>query len=152
MCGVIATVHLTQIIQGKVSKIHYCEACANKGGAGDPSFFELQKLAEATVLKPAIICPVCKFTDIDFRKSGRLGCPSCWDIFAAPLDQLLNSVQHDSQHMGRVPAGEPSLNQIRKRLISAQTEMEQAIKSENYEKAAQLRDEITKLKTQIPSE
>ena len=152
VCGVIATVHLTQIIQGKVSKIHYCEACANKGGAGDPSFFELQKLAQATTLKPAIVCPVCKFTDIDFRRLGRLGCPSCWDVFAAPLDQLLNSVQHDSQHMGRVPVGELSFNQIRKRISAAQAEMDHAIKSENYEKAAQLRDEIAKLKTQIPTE
>jgi len=152
MCGVIATVHLTQIIQGKVSKIHYCEACANKGGAGDASFFEIQKLAQVAALQPAIVCPVCNFTDIDFRRLGRLGCPSCWDVFAAPLDQLLNSVQHDSQHMGRVPVGEPSVTQIRKRISAAQAEMEHAIKEENYEKAAQLRDEIAKLKTQIPVE
>jgi protein-arginine kinase activator protein McsA len=54
--------------------------------------------------------------------------------------------------MGRVPVGELSFLQIRKRLSAAQAEMEHAIKSENYEKAAQLRDEIAKLKTQIPVE
>lgn len=150
MCGVTATVHLTQIIQGKVSKAHYCEDCANKGGAGDPAYFELTQLEQATQPKPSLVCPVCKFSDIDFRRLGRLGCPSCWDVFAAPLVQLLNSVQHDSQHTGRVPGGEVLPVQIQKRLALALNEMMRAIKSEDYEKAAQLRDEIAQLKSQLP--
>lgn len=38
VCDAVATVHLTQITQGKVNKVHYCEACANKGGRGMQRF------------------------------------------------------------------------------------------------------------------
>ncbi|NBV56167.1 MAG: excinuclease ABC subunit B, partial [Verrucomicrobia bacterium] len=41
LCEEAATVHLSQVVHGKVKKVHLCEACAQKGGATDPAVFQL---------------------------------------------------------------------------------------------------------------
>ena len=152
VCDAVATVHLTQITQGKVHKVHYCEACANKGGAGDAAVFQLADAVTAAVSAPAIVCPTCQFSDVDFRRSGRLGCPDCWPVFLEALDGLLAKVQHQVQHVGRAPNGTLAIGQIRHRLQLAQVEIQKAIAAEDYESAARLRDEIAKLSAQLPAE
>ena len=153
VCDAVATVHLTQITQGKVHKMHYCEACANKGGAGDAAVFQLaDAVTAATTVAPAIVCPTCQFSDVDFRRSGRLGCPDCWPVFLEALDGLLAKVQHQVQHIGRAPNGTLALGQIRHRLQLAQGAIAKAIAAEDYETAARLRDEIAQLSAQLPTE
>ncbi len=152
VCDAVATVHLTQITQGKVNKVHYCEACANKGGAGDAAVFQLADAVTAATVTPAIVCPTCQFSDVDFRRSGRLGCPDCWPVFLDALDGLLTKVQHQVQHIGRAPTGALAVGQIRHRLQLAQVEIAKAIAAEDYEVAARLRDEITQLSAQLPTE
>ena len=85
VCDAVATVHLTQIVQGKVTKVDFCEACAAKGGAGDAAVFKLADAVNAAMPAPAITCPQCGFTDVEFRRRGRLGCPSCWQVFGVAL-------------------------------------------------------------------
>ena len=94
VCDAVATVHLTQIVQGKVTKVDFCEACAAKGGAGDAAVFKLADAVNAVTPAPAITCPQCGFTDVEFRRRGRLGCPSCWQVFGVALGGLLTKVQH----------------------------------------------------------
>lgn len=151
VCDAVATVHLTQITQGKVHKIHYCEACANKGGAGDAAVFQLADAVSSAVVAPAITCPTCQFTDVDFRRSGRLGCPDCWPVFMDALNGLLTKVQHQVQHVGRAPNGVLAIGQLKHRLELAHAEITKAIAAEDYETAARLRDEIAHLSTQLPS-
>ena len=68
VCDAVATVHLTQIVQGKVTKVDFCEACAAKGGAGDAAVFKLADAVNAATPAPAITCPECGFTDVEFRR------------------------------------------------------------------------------------
>lgn len=150
LCDAVATVHLTQIVQGKVHKVHYCETCASKGGATDASVFQLAEAVTAVTTQPTLTCPTCCFNDLEFRRTGRLGCPDCWPVFLEALQELLVKVQHRLQHVGRAPVGTLALGQLRHRLDEAKTEMEMAIAHEDYESAARLRDEIAQLLTQIP--
>lgn len=145
LCAEVATVHLSQVVQGKVTKVHLCEACAQKGGATNPAVFQLADALIAPAAAPALVCPCCGFTDIDFRKRGRLGCPSCWEVFGEALGGLLAKVQHDSGHVGRAPVGTAPTGQLRLRLTAARQKMAAAIESEDYEAAARLRDEIAGL-------
>ncbi|MEI7650999.1 MAG: UvrB/UvrC motif-containing protein [Verrucomicrobiota bacterium] len=150
LCEEAATVHLSQVVHGKVTKVHLCEACAQKGGATDPAVFQLaDALTAATPAAPTITCPQCGFTDIDFRKRGRLGCPSCWETFGDALGGLLAKVQHEPEHVGRAPAGVLPAAQLRRRLVAARLEMEKSISAEDYEVAARLRDEIAALEKQL---
>lgn len=151
VCGAAATVHLTQIVQGKMTKVHLCEACAAKGGAGDPAVFQLAgALAEAGGIAGAgLACPSCGMTEGDFLKRGRLGCPDCWTGLAPILGPLVAKVQQGAEHLGRGPSGARSPEQMRRRLEAARREMEAAVETEDYETAARLRDLIRELEAQL---
>ena len=151
VCGAAATVHLTQIVQGKMTKVHLCEACAAKGGAGDPAVFQLAG-ALGNAGEPsatALACPSCGMTEGDFLKRGRLGCPDCWTGLAPILGPLVGKVQQGAEHLGRAPAGARSPEQMRRRLEAARREMETAVETEDYEAAARLRDLIRELESQL---
>jgi protein arginine kinase activator len=145
LCAEAATVHLSQVVHGKVTKVHLCEACAQKGGATDPAVFQLADALAAAAPVPALTCPRCGFSDLDFRKRGRLGCPACWETFGETLGGLLLKVQHEPAHVGRAPAGLVPVAQLRRRLEAAQSEMALAVAAEDFEAAARLRDEMTTL-------
>ena len=150
LCEEAATVHLSQVVHGNVTKVHLCEACAQKGGATDPAVFQLADALTTASPAPTLTCPKCGFTDIDFRKRGRLGCPSCWETFGDALGGLLLKVQHEASHVGRAPAGTTPTGQLRRRLDAARLDMEKAIAAEDYESAARLRDEIAEIEKQLP--
>ena len=149
LCEEAATVHLSQVVHGKVTKVHLCEACAQKGGATDPAVFQLADALAAAAPAPSLTCPHCGFSDLDFRKRGRLGCPSCWETFGDALAELLLKVQHESAHVGRAPAGLVPVAQLRRRLEAAKAEMAQAAAAEDFEAAARLRDEINALERRL---
>lgn len=149
LCGEPATVHLSQVVQGKITKVHLCEACAQKGGATDPAVFQLADALAATAPAPQVVCRECGFTDVEFRKRGRLGCPSCWQVFGPALAALLAKVQPESTHVGRAPAGMQPTGALRHRLDEARREMAVAIGGEDYEAAARLRDEIVRLESRL---
>ena len=96
-CDKEATVHLTEIVDGQMKKIDLCEDCAQEKGVTNPQGFALadlflglgasQELEEAA--GPDLGCSTCGFTQADFKKSGRLGCPDCYTTFAEALELSL---------------------------------------------------------------
>lgn len=162
ICGKRASISLTQIVNGQVSELALCEECARKNGLFDPSslsfaekFFpeefkaKMDKLvrelterseepkppAEDDVL---VRCPACGFELPVFRKTGRLGCPDCYTVFARELS--LESVTDTEAVPG-------STNE--KEIL--EQELQEAIEREDYETAAQLRDKLRNLHSADPS-
>src|SRR6266513_3745569 len=91
-----ATVFLTQIIEGKMQQVNLCDACSKEKGVHDPTGFALADLllgigAAEEIEKGSSTqrCPVCGFTQADFKKTGRLGCSECYVTFAEGLNSLL---------------------------------------------------------------
>jgi protein arginine kinase activator len=151
-----ATVHLTQIVGDKMQKLDLCEDCAKTKGINDPTGFgladldlmlglgasqQLEQAAGGVELK----CPRCGFTHADFKKSGRLGCPECYATFAEGLAGLLKTMHKGTRHTGKAPEALRASRENADRLKSLQTKLAKAIKDENYEQAAQLRDQIKQL-------
>ena len=60
---------------------------------------EIEQSAGGVELK----CPRCGFTQADFKKSGRLGCPECYKTFAEGLEGLLKTMHKGTRHVGKVP-------------------------------------------------
>ena len=87
-------------------------------------------------------CPACGFTTADFKKTGRLGCPQCYESFAGELKSLLRAVHRSSQHVGKVPSKESIRVQLTAEIAGLQKSLDRAIYDEHYEEAAQLRDKI----------
>ena len=107
-----ATVHLTQIINGKMQKIDLCEKCAKEKGVADPAGFSLADmllgLGAADEMKAGgseeLVCPQCGFTQPDFKKTGRLGCPQCYVTFSEGLGVILKDMHKGKLHKGKIPS------------------------------------------------
>jgi protein arginine kinase activator len=152
LCGKPATVHLTQIVNNQIHKLDLCEECAAAKGVTDPTGFSLADLlvkAAAGTPEPAgtqLVCENCGFTQADFKKLGRLGCPACYERFKPILDPVLTNMHKGVTHVGKVPSRAIERRSLQDRLDRLEKEMHDAIKSERYEDAARLRDEITTLR------
>ena len=53
-------------------------------------------------------CPGCGMTTQQFKNTGRLGCPRCYENFRGDLVPLLQRVHEASQHKGRLPGLTPA--------------------------------------------
>ncbi len=153
-----ATVHLTQIAGDKMQKVDLCEECAKTKGVNDPQGFSLADLllglgASQEIEKAAggveVKCPRCGFTQADFKKAGRLGCPECYKTFAEGLEGLLKSMHKGTRHVGKVPESLRQTRDLSDRLMALQNKLSKAIEDENFEQAAQLRDEIKQMTAQL---
>jgi protein arginine kinase activator len=154
-----ATVHLTQMIEGNIKKLDLCEACSKAKGLDDPTGFSLadllmglgasQELAQAAG-SSGTSCPTCGFTQADFKKSGRLGCPDCYRTFGEGLEALLKTMHKGTRHVGKAPGRmQPENRPAADRLKALQARLEEAIRVENYEEAARVRDEIRAVKEAV---
>ena len=149
-----ATVHLTQIVGDKMQKLDLCEDCAKAKGVNDPAGFaladlmlglgaaqEIEHAAGGTELK----CPRCGFTQADFKKSGRLGCPECYKTFSEGLSGLLKTMHKGTRHTGKVPQSLQQSRDMAERFKTLQKKLSKAVEDENFEQAALLRDELRQL-------
>ena len=149
-----ATVHLTQIAGDKMQKVDLCEECAKTKGVNDPTGFSLADLllglgASQEIEQASggveVKCPHCKFTQADFKKAGRLGCPECYKTFADGLESLLKSMHKGTRHIGKVPESLRHTRDLSDRLMALQKKLNKAVEDENFEQAALLRDEIKQM-------
>ena len=149
-----ATVHLTQIVEGKMLKVDLCESCAKEKGVQEAAGFSLADLLvglgaaeEMKVESPGAQCPVCGFTQADFKKTGRLGCSACWETFEAGLASLLKAMHKGDHHVGKVPTKAMHTLVLNGKIQELTEQLEKAVREEKYEDAAQIRDEIRELET-----
>lgn len=151
VCSEPATVHLTQIINNQIHKIDLCENCAEQKGITDPSGYSLADLlvkpeSESTPEVAALSCPECGCTQREFKKTGRLGCASCYETFASVVSPALLNMHKGDSHRGKVPQRALERATYIDRLGSLESGLKDAISSERYEDAARMRDEIIELK------
>lgn len=134
-----------------MQKVDLCEACAKSKGVSDTPDFSLADLLLGLGASQEIEqasggveqkCPRCGFSQADFKKSGRLGCPDCYQTFAEGLEGLLRSMHKGTRHTGKVPEGLRQTRDMSERVRTLQQKLAKAIESENFEQAAILRDEI----------
>ena len=144
-----ATVLLTQIVDGKMQKVNLCESCSKEKGVTDPTGFALADLLlglgaaqEMERGGGAQKCPVCGFSQADFKKTGRLGCGACYDTFAEGLATLLKSMHKGTTHIGKVPARAVRSLERETEMKTLQRDLRKAVAEEDYESAAQLRDRL----------
>ncbi|MEJ2312903.1 MAG: UvrB/UvrC motif-containing protein [Gemmatimonadales bacterium] len=91
-------------------------------------------------------CPYCGTTSADFRRSGRLGCPECYAHFEGQLRGLLRRVHGSTQHVGKLYLGEATEADDRYvKLRSLRLRLDRAVELEDFEAAAELRDQINVL-------
>jgi protein arginine kinase activator len=147
-----ATVFFTNVsAENKLVNLNLCDDCAKAKGLNDPATFAIADLmlglGASQELDPSaagaeLKCPRCGFSQADFKKSGRLGCPECYQTFAEGLAGLLKTMHKGTRHIGKSPEALRKSRENVDRLKLLQKKLARAIASEDFETAAGLRDEI----------
>jgi len=148
-----AVVNLTEIVNNEMTMSHLCEKCAAEKGLGtepEPVNFPLTDFLAQMGDEPAgkhvdesAQCTFCGLTFKDFRETGRLGCPHCYATFESHLRSLLRRIHGGTAHVGKVYLSpDPSIGEVEKRLEGLRRRLQRAVDSEDFERAAELRDEI----------
>ena len=150
ICNKDANIHLTQIVNNKIHKVDLCESCAQKKGVTDSEGFSLTDLFAkpfpvATNEKLQLQCPECGLNTVDFRRTGRLGCVSCYEVFKPLLLPMLEDMHEGIFHKGKVPTVALSRQSSQMQLKKLQDFLSKAIAEEAYEEAAKYRDQIREL-------
>lgn len=150
-----ATIHLTEINDGIRTEMHVCEHCASEQGIAPQSQMSVNELlshllavqpSDEEIFGPSekeMACPQCGFTIERLRKEGSLGCPLDYKVFEDALLPLLQRAHNGkTAHCGKVPTKIPQDTKRFVELSQLRRQLEEAVRDEDYELAAQLRDKI----------
>ena len=148
-CQSPATLHITEILgPGNFEEVHLCEQCAGKYSQEGPAKSGSAKGAKELTaeadegLFSQHACPHCGIKFVDFRNSGRLGCPLDYETFREDLMPLLENIHGEVKHCGKTPRRYPQAKKTEAELTQLRTRLKQAVTREDYEEAARLRDRI----------
>jgi protein arginine kinase activator len=150
-CPKTATLHITEVANYEVEEeLHLCEDCAHKylygsqqgltgkGASAEDEGDEREGASQQT-------CSACGLKFVEFRNSGRLGCPQDYETFRSDLLPLLENIHGETRHKGKVPRRLPESKQMQSELGQLRRQLSQAVSREAYEEAAGLRDRIRQL-------
>lgn len=166
-----ANYHTVSVINGQKTEEHLCGDCAaalgkvgmatsSLGGFG--SFFNenveplnLAKMMNsfftgapegvgtpAQTAQEPLPCPSCGMTWRAFQQEGLLGCADCYQHFADLIPPLLRRLHGHTEHVGKVPEGVSTDYSEKRAVDHLRDQLNEAVRAENYERAAELRDEI----------
>lgn len=147
-CGINpANIHLTQIMQNETHVFHLCDECARKKGISisvqDENFVADENGNSQTEDKE---CAHCGMKLSEYKRNGWLGCPSCYHTFETEIDTLLVQVHGSSIHKGKKYQGVGGGHAVSAGEIKRlRHELAHAIKNEEFEQAAIIRDTIHSL-------
>ena len=158
----MATIHLTEISDGQRTEAHLCERCAQKQGLAVKNQIPLNELLstllavqsestgdsfsspDMTIETP---CPQCGMTLKNFQKTTLLGCPDDYEVFGKTLELLIEKSHNGNiEHHGKVPSRAPADTKGQIELIELRRRLDTAVRAEDYEAAAKLRDRIEQIK------
>ncbi len=149
-----ATLHLTMMENGNVREAHLCEECARQAGVGVKYNVSvgaiLNTLMEPKTPKsPKIRCSECGITYAEFKKKARLGCAHDYEVFRNELMRLMERVHGSTTHTGKTPKTADANVRKENELLRLKRDLEGLVKNEDYEKAAEIRDRIRSLETEL---
>lgn len=145
-CGQNTAQRFHCTVDGKEVFVNLCPACFRKLYPEKESNFFLSVLNN--VEGEDGVCPVCGMTFREFRRTGLLGCASCYETFRVPLSATVRSVQGGVLHRGKRPVradAEERYDRLRTyaaRRAQLREEMEEAMRSHDYERAQRLQAEL----------
>lgn len=91
-------------------------------------------------------CQTCGMTLREFAESGMAGCPDCYAAFEKELAPTISRAQGKTAHVGHAPHGMREKIEAKHRIDALEKERAEAVKNENYERAAEIRDELRRLR------
>ncbi|HWR61301.1 MAG TPA: UvrB/UvrC motif-containing protein [Clostridia bacterium] len=152
-----ATVHITKVENGKKTDIHLCEQCAmQKNLLSLSTSFSVNDLLagllssgaaspKKTDMATDTVCDVCGLSYSRFKETGRFGCSNCYKVFGDRLNPLFKKVHGNIGHTGKIPNRAGGRMKVLREVERLRQQLDEAIRNEEYEKAAALRDRIREI-------
>lgn len=154
------------VINGQKIERQLCEHCvraeAAKAEASDPKQ-PIQELLTQLVISSVAqggrpvaagqaCCPRCGLRFAQFRERGLLGCGECYRAFEAELTPLIERAHEGGcQHTGKMPRRAGASQDRIQRIVQLRQLLHRAVQAEEYEKAAMLRDELSRFERSLDS-
>lgn len=120
-----AKIFYTEIVNGQKKEQHLCEQCASEhtavpinellGGQGlsaigsilsgiMSSYAKDRGKALESENRVETTCPECGTTESDFLKTGKTGCPVCYNVFRDMITKNFKTMQGGMTHVGKEPS------------------------------------------------
>ncbi|HZU35171.1 MAG TPA: hypothetical protein VFA18_04660, partial [Gemmataceae bacterium] len=141
-CSSPATVHLTDIVEGKKRELHLCQSCAEKQQLLTPQELNLpailqtligQHVGALTEELAKLTCPACGIKYMEFRAQGRLGCPHDYEVFRRGLEPILERIHRSKRHLGKCPRRGGAGAAQQAEVVELRRQLRQAVETEAYE-------------------
>ncbi|KMT22435.1 UvrB/UvrC motif-containing protein [Clostridium cylindrosporum] len=88
------------------------------------------------------VCPLCNMDIETYKRTGRLGCSKCYEIFNEDLNPIIKRIHGKTEHIGKTPSKVDI--KLNNELDKLKKELNLAVEREDYIEAARLRDLIKK--------
>lgn len=177
-----ANVHIVKLVNGEKNELWVCDECArelsgspinlNKNSDVAEQFQDMlgtffqaignnevknnsSKKKEAKNIvkdefKIDIICKNCGMTYSEFKKNRKFGCAECYSSFMDIGKDVIN--KDNKEHIGKIPLSIEEHFENRRRINSLKKLIKDCINKEEYEKAAEIRDEIREIENRYYKE
>ena len=155
-----ANTHIKRVINGDAKEYMLCEECAVKLGYGNifnnfninlddflGSFFTeniTNRLKYETKR-----CEKCGSSIEDISNSGKLGCANCYSVFYDKLIPSIKRIHGNTNHSGKLASSISEDKRIKNKTKKLEEQLQEAIKEQDFERAAKLRDKIKELKKEV---
>ena len=155
-CGQPSVYHSTLIVNGVSKNTNLCRDCALKEGVFNqqkPSLFDEMFATFGDMLGyeqiENVVCPVCKTSLREFKSTGRLGCPNCYDMFREEVANIVKRIAPFETHKQDAIKAKAKPEKLSKedKIKQLREEMKLAVSEERYEDAAKIKKQITKLES-----
>ena len=154
------------LAEGNAANSHFHEmlerltqAIANSADLKLAELFEPKK-QEQEEAQQDLACSVCGTTLQSYRKTGKLGCAACYEQFSQIIIPEFALAHHGSVHCGKTPPEsveqwqDPAVSErinMRRELERLRKGLDESVRREEFELAAELRDKIASIEAELKS-
>lgn len=155
-----ATTHIKRVVNGVLAEAHLCTECAREYGYQTAlNVFDMGSIlgglfsitpSDEDVLR----CKNCGSSFEDIRRTGKIGCAQCYNTFRDRLKSMIQQIHGVAEHKGKKPGSsalrvqDPNHSMIPPKVTQLErlkADLKKAVEEQNFENAAQLRDQIKEL-------
>ena len=144
-----ATVRYAEVVDGSVRDVRLCPSCLRRHEAEKGIGFELSEPRTARRRRRDPLpqrslerCRTCGRSLAELTATYQAGCVACYRTFGDHVESILEGMHRGVVHRGKVPRVDDDQARVRSDLQTKRALLRSAVRTENYEEAAQLRDEI----------
>lgn len=143
-------VHYKSNINGFIREMILCPECAEDidldGGFGFNYFNKMLSSFISPVMRSKTYrCPVCGTSEHEVLATGKAGCAECYHTFEDIFTPLIKRLNGNATHNGKTPVSAGEELATKRYLKEAKDALEKAVKAQDFEEAAVIRDKIKEI-------